>query len=324
MARTSPSSTSTRTFPKPEAGGGGGGGGNPYRDWTTVDIHDSSLWQRRDGAGGGDGTLSSAGGILTYNAANAVSGGRQIGTGTNRGTFYILKTHLKPYEECGLAEPSGVGANEIYPEQFSIKVELLMDDLPITGPVGNESDNSYGQNGQVYVGFCHYASDQGGAPALPHHNQEFVFGRCYKNNADDPTGTTSANLYRSGYLSGNAQSSATGATWKCQFSPRRTVDHNCVIFQATFGPTSRNSSDRCWISGGSYSTTNPRARFLGPSQGSNSGSSHQFSGANDRYVHIAIAFGAQTNANGNIFSVRCKSLRYLIQPLSNREAFSPE
>ena len=323
MARTSPSSTSTRTFPKPEAGGGGGGGGNPYRDWTTVDIHDSSLWQRQDGLGGGDGTLSSAGGVLTYNMTNDGIN-KQIGPGTNRGTFYILKTYLKPYEECGLAEPSGVSANEVYPEQFSIKVELLMDDTPITGPVGNESDNGYGQNGQVYVGFCHYASDQSGSPGLPHQTSGYVFARCFKNFNNDPTSTTNANLYKSGYLTVNAQSSSGGATWKCQFNPQRTVDHNCVIFQATFGATSRNSSDRCWISGGSYSTTNPRARFLGPTQGSNSGSAHQFTGANDRYVHIAIAFGAQNNSNGNIFSVRCKSLRYLIQPLSNREAFSPE
>ena len=159
---------------------------------------------------------------------------------------------------------------------------------------------------------------------MPNASTEFVTARCFKNQNVDPTTTTSANLYKSGNLSGNNQSGATGATWKCQFSPRRDIDHNCLIFQATFGATSRNSADRAFIGGGSYSTTNPRARFLGPSSGSNAGNAHKFTGADDRYVHIAIGFCAFDNNSTRVYSIRCKSLRYLIQPISNREAFTAE
>jgi len=312
-----------------ERGGGGGGGGstNPYRDWTTIDIHDSSLWQRRDAttnSAASSGTITSAGGVLTY--SNSTTGKKHISPGAIKGTFYIAKAHLKPYEECGLAEPSGVGSNEIYPEQFSIKVELLLDDVPITGPTGSESDptNYYGRNGQVLVGLVHYASDQSNAPAMPDASSGFVMARMYKNKVNDPSSTTDTLLYKSGYLTGAAQASSGGATWKCQFNPTRDVDHDALVFQATFGATSRTSVDRVFVNGGSYATTNPRSRFLGPAMGNNGGSANEFTGADDRFVHIAIGFCAFDSDQARVFSVRCKRLRYLIQPISNREDFTAE
>tara|TARA_A100001515_G_scaffold35499_1_gene27675 strand:+ start:6881 stop:7861 length:981 start_codon:yes stop_codon:yes gene_type:complete len=312
-----------------ERGGGGGGGGatDPYRDWTTIDIHDASLWQRRDAtvnSAAASGTITSSGGVTTY--SNSATGKKHIQPGAIKGTFYIAKAHLKPYEECGLAEPTGVGANEIYPEQFSIKVELLLDDIPITGPTGSESDptNHYGRNGQVLVGLVHYASDQNNAPAMPDQNSGFVMARMYKNKVNDPTSTTDTLLYKSGYVTGAAQASVGGATFKCQFNPTRDVDHNAIVLQATFGATSRSSADRVFINGGSYSTTNPRSRFTGPAMGNNGGTANEFTGADNRFVHIAVGFCAFDSDQARVFSIRVKRVRYVIQPISNREDFTAE
>lgn len=309
------------------AAAGGGGGGNPFRDWTEIDIHDSSLWQRRDAtvnSAASSGTIVSGGGVTVY--SNSASGKKHIQPGTIKGTFYIAKAHLKPYEECGLAEPTGVGANEIYPEQFSIKVELLLDDIPITGPTGSESDptNHYGRNGQVLVGLVHYASDQSNAPAMPDQNSGFVMARMYKNKVNDPTSTTDTLLYKSGYVTGAAQASTGGATFKCQYSPVRDVDHNAIVFQATFGACSRSATDRVYVNGGSYSTTNPRSRFTGPNFGNNGGTANEFTGVDDRYVHVAVGFCAFDSDQARVFSIRVKRVRYLIQPISNREAFTTE
>jgi hypothetical protein len=304
--------------------GSGSGSSNPWRDWTEIDIHDSSLWQRRDPATGPsqNATISSSGGVLTYDQPN--TGAKQIQPGTIKGTLYIAKAHLKPYEESGIAEPSGVGANEIYPEQFSIKVELLLDDKPITGPVGSESSFGYGQYGQIGVGLVHYGSDQSNAPAMPNASTEWAMARVYKNLTADPEANTQASLYKAGYMTGGNQASTTGATWKCQYSPNRDQDHDAIIFQATFGAASRNSVDRCFVHGGSYATTNPRARFLGSSVGTNGNDATAFTGADDRFVHIAIAFCAFNNTSGSIYQLRAKRLRYLIQPLSHREDFTAE
>jgi hypothetical protein len=319
-----PGTTSTRTIPAPDAGGGGGGGGNPYREWTEIDIHDASLWQRQDPATGPAqlGTISTDGTVLTY--SNSTTGSKHIQPGTIKGTFYIAKAHLKPYEECGLAEPSGVTPNQLYPEQFSVKVELLCDDIPITGPTGSESSFGYGQYGQIAVGFAHYASDQGGTPAMPGASDGFAMARVYKNLTANPEANTQASLYKSGYMTGGNQASITGATWKCQFTPRRDVDHNAIVFQATFGATSRNSVDRCFVHGGSYATTNPRARFLGSAVGTNGNNATQFTGANNRFIHIAIGFCAFNNTTGSIYSLRVRRVRYLIQPIKSREDFTAE
>lgn len=311
--------------------GSGSGSSNPFRDWTEINIHDSSLWQRQDGTGqsvASSGTITTDGTTLVYNMET--SGKKHIQPGITNGTFYIAKAHLKPYEESGLAEPSGVGANQIWPEQFSIKVEVLLDDLPIVGPSSDTrlpfegSVYRYGVGGQLSVGFVHYASDQGGSPALPGSTDGFVMARMHKHRSGDPSSSTAIDMYKVGYLTGNAQASTGGATFKCQFSPRRAVDHDALIFEGNFGAVSRTNLDRVWVNGGSYSTTNPRARFSGPGTGLSGGSSNAFTGVNDRYVHIALAFSAFDSSNGRIFSCRIRRVRYLIQPISNREAFTTE
>lgn len=325
--RTIPLATSTRTEPAPDAGGGGGGGGNPYRDWTEIDIHDPSLWQRQDGttnAVGASGTITTDGSVLVYNME--ASGKKHIQPGIIKGTFYIAKAHLKPYEESGLAEPTGVGANQIWPEQFSIKVEVLFDDIPITGPVSNTAlpGTGYGANGQVLAGFVHYGSDQSGTPALPDVTNGFCMARMYKYRGVNPETGTQTDMFKSGYMTGNAQAAVGGATWKCQFNPRRNADHNALVFEGNFGAVSRTNLDRVWVNGGSYATTNPRARFLGPGTGLSGLGSNAFTGVNDRYVHIALGFCAFNSTNGNVFQVRVKRVRYLIQPIANREAFTAE
>ncbi len=316
-----PGTTSTRTIPAPDAGGGGGGGGNPYRDWTEIDIHDSSLWQRQNGprAAAAAATLTSDGSVLTYN--HEVLTNIDIRPGVMLGTMYIAKAHLKPYEECGFAEPSGVGANQFYPEQFSLKVEVLVDTIPITGPTSDVSLNGYGQKMMLGVGLVHYATDQSSAPALPGTNQ-WVFARLHKHLGTNPDNSEDGtNLYKVGYMSWTAQGNTGGARWKCQPSGGDTR-HDALVFQATFGPHSRNSSEHLWTQGGSYSTTNPRARSLMSGNGNQSDST-QFGGSSDRYVHIALAFGTfdNTNCRGQI---RVRRVRYALQPIVNREDFTAE
>jgi hypothetical protein len=176
----------------------------------------------------------------------------------------------------------------------------------------------------VLAGFVHYASDQGSAPALPDVTNGFCMARCHKHRSGDPTASTAVDMYKSGYMTGNAQAAVGGATWKCQFNPRRDADHNALIFEGNFGAVSRTNLDRVWVNGGSYSTTNPRARFLGPGTGLSGLGSNAFSGVSDRYIHIALGFCAFSSTSGNVFQVRVKRVRYLIQPIANREAFTAE
>lgn len=159
---------------------------------------------------------------------------------------------------------------------------------------------------------------------MPGASDGFAMARVYKNLTANPEANTQASLYKSGYMTGGNQASITGATWKCQFTPRRDVDHNAIVFQATFGATSRNSVDRCFVHGGSYATTNPRARFLGSAVGTNGNNATQFTGANNRFIHIAIGFCAFNNTTGSIYSLRVRRVRYLIQPIKSREDFTAE
>lgn len=320
MSRSIPPATSPASRLSPPAPSGGGGSSQNYRNWTELDIHDSSLWQRQNTrVAAQNAGLTSDGTVLTYNHETLTN--LDIRPGFMLGTLYIAKQHLKPYEECGFAEPSGVGANQFYPEQFSLKVEVLVDTIPITGPASDVSLNGYGQKMMLGVGVVHYGSDQSGSPGATGTNQ-WVFARLHKHLGTNPDNTEDGtNLYKVGYTSWTGQATTGGARWKCQPSGGDTR-HDALVFQATFGAHSRNSSEHLWTQGGSYSTTNPRARSLMSGNGNQSAST-KFGGASDRYVHIALAFGTfdNTNTRGQI---KVRRVRYALQPIANREDFTAE
>ena len=300
--------------------GGGGGSSDPFRDWTELPL-DLSNWQIQNGLGATakSATVTKDGAIVVYNCPTSPTSSTQISPGTARGAFMIYKQHLDPWTECGLTLPSGVSSHQFWPDVFSLTVEVQFDTIPITGPVGSESSNQYGRHIQCGGGVVSYSSDQSGTPALPNASSGFAMFRVYKNGAGNPDNSDdSTNLYKSGYLTGNATGTVTGARWACQPTGGSTR-HDAGVFQASFGPVGLNSANRLLVQGGSYATTNPRIRALQSGTGQ-TGTSTAFSGADDKYIHIALSFGAQNNTGGNGGQIRIKRVRYLLQCLQNREA----
>jgi|TARA_R100000482_G_scaffold39091_1_gene13391 hypothetical protein len=300
--------------------GGGGGSSNAWRDFTSLDITNLSLWEVRHGLGSTakSATVSLDGDVLVWNCPTSPTSSTEIKPGTARGTFLIFKQHLNPWTECGLSLPSGVSANEFYPDVFNLTVEVETDTIPINGPLGSLTGNQYGRHMQIGAGVVSYSSDQSGSPALPDASSGFAMARMFKNLGTNPDNSEDGtNLYKSGYLTGNATGTVTGARWKCQPTGGDTR-HDSLIFQASFGPVGLNSANRLLVQGGSYSKTNPRVRALQSGTGQ-TGTATAFSGADNKFIHIAISFGAQNNTGGNGGSCRIKSVRYLLQPLQNRE-----
>jgi hypothetical protein len=54
------------------------------------------------------------------------------------------------------------------------------------------------------------------------------------------------------------------------------------------------------------------------------GSSNELTGVDNKFIHIALGFCAFDSLNGNVFQIRIKRVRYLIQPIANREDFTAE
>lgn len=315
-----PLATSTRTIPAPDAGGGGGGGGNPWKDWTELSL-DPSDWQIHHGTGSTakSATITKTGDVLTWNAETTPSSSMElaINNNNNKGSWMIQKIHLKPWELSGLTPPAGVSAHELYPGAFSVKLEVRFETIPITGPVSNNALNGYGQAISCFAGVVTYAADQSGTPAYPANNT-WVGAKLYKHRADNPSTSASALLYRGGYMSYNSQNQPSGYKWKGQ-SSTGTEGHDALVFDLGGGPTRENYLGQYNANGGGYSTTNWPAHTSKPGT-SFIFQSHKMEG---RYIHLAIGFNSNDNAGSRGGSVRINRIRYLLQPLSNREDLTP-
>ena len=293
-------------------------GGDAFRDWTTMSL-DLADWKTSHGPGSTDksAALTKDGDIIQWNCENSASSSIQISGGTVRGTFLIAKLHLKPWTECGLTRPSGVDEHEFYPDTFNLTIEVQTDTIPITGPTSDATENNYGRLCSLQAGIVHYTSDQSSDPAHPTTN--YAMGRVHKFGSGNPDNDDdNTNLYKSGYVTGNGNGSVIGARWACQPTGGN-ARHDALVFQASFGAVGLNSSNHVIVQGGSYATTNPRVRTL-QSGTAQTGSATAFSGASDQYVHIALGFGG-FNTTGTLSGrIRVKRIRYLLQPINNREA----
>lgn len=295
------------------------GGGDAFRDWTTMSL-DLDDWKVSHGLGSAakSAAVTKDGDIIQWNCEHSATSSIQNSPGTCRGTYLISKLHLKPWTECGLTRPAGVDEHEFYPDVFHLTIEVQTDTIPITGPTSDVTGNQYGRHCELAAGIVHYTSDQSSDPAHPT-GTNFAMGRVFKNLATNPDNTEDGtNLYKSGYVTGNASGSVVGARWKCQPSGGDTR-HDCVVFQASFGPVGLDSSNRLIVQGGSYSTTNPRVRTL-QSGTAHSGTATAYSGHDDQYVHIALGFGAHNNTGSLAARIRVKRIRYILQAINNREA----
>ena len=300
--------------------GGGGADTNSWRGWTELSL-DPSDWTVIHGTGtsGKSATVAKVGSFMQFDCPLSPAASIEISQGDVKGTFLIAPIHLKPWEECGIQKPSGVADHDFYPEAFSLKIEMELESPHITGPSGG-SGGSYGRYCQAMVGLVHYASDQSGSPVLPTANG-YTFAKVYKKGSGNPDNSDdTTNLFSSGYVSWNGAGQAQGARWTGQPSAGA-AGHNAIVFQAGIGANSIDSTNRVFTAGGSYSTGNAYARSI------QSGSVIQqtsdiFSGLSDRYIHIAIAFGAFNSQTGLGCQIKVKKIRYLLQPLSNREAMT--
>ena len=320
MARTIPTASSARSIPAPEAGGGGNNDKNAWKDWTEMSL-DPSDWTVIHGTGsaGKSATIAKVGDFLQFDCPTSPAASIEISQGDVKGTFLIAPIHLKPWDACGIQKPAGINDHDWFPEAFHLRIEMELEPPHITGP-GGGSGNSYGKFCQAMCGIVHYASDQSGSPVLPTANG-YSFAKVYKKgngNPDNSDDTTT--LFSSGYVSWNTAGQAQGARWSGQPSAG-TAGHNAIVYQAGIGANSIDSTNRVFTAGGSYSTTNAYARSI------QSGSVIQqtsdiYSGLSDRYIHIAVAFGGFNSQTGLGCQIKVKKIRYLLQPLSNRNAMT--
>ena len=300
--------------------GGGQAATNSWRDWTELSLNPSD-WTVIHGTGtaGKSATVAKVGDFLQFDCPLSPNASIEISQTDVKGTFLIAPIHLKPWNECGIQKPSGVDDHDFYPEAFSLKVEMELESPHITGP-GGGSTGSYGRYCQAMVGLVHYASDQSGSPVLPTANG-YTFAKVYKKGTGNPDNDNDDNnLFSSGFVSWNSAGQAQGARWTGQPSAGA-AGHNAIVFQAGIGANSIDSTNRVFTAGGSYATGNAYARSV------QSGSVIQqtsdiFSGLSDRYIHIAVAFGAFNSQIGLGCQIKVKKIRSLLQPLSNREAMT--
>ena len=168
MARSIPTPTSGRSIPAPEPTGGGGGGGDPYKDWIELGVDpDDGTWVRRHGST--DGQYCTAvkstdvgGDLLTVemhgDGGTGVNGAFQMTGNTKNGFFLIQKAFINPFAAAGMVLPAGQQSHWIDPEKFLIKLEVVLDTIPITGPSGAQPGGSnYGDHLQLDAGMCVYS-----------------------------------------------------------------------------------------------------------------------------------------------------------------------
>jgi hypothetical protein len=318
MARTSPSGTSTRTFPTPEASGGGGGATNQWKEWIDLplDPTDANGWIVRDGVGvNADTSLGMDGDVLVFNQASATK--LQIHGSTMKGKVMIRKKHIEPWNDAGVATPAGYADHIFQPEMMILKIEVQFD-TDGGGPINGVASN-YGQKMSCMVGLIGYNSDQGEAPTAGGTSVLWIAAQVWKYLGGEPSGYSQTNLYKSGFKSYFSTGTGLGYSWKNQASAPAQA-HDTIVFCT---PPMRKESDtgRNDVWGGSYSADTPfyPLSILGQSC-YDSATKFSNTGAQN-FWHVAVWFGADDNSNvqGNI---RVKKIRMLWQPVQNRASLT--
>ena len=322
MARTSPATTSTRTFPTRDAGGGGGGGGggDPYKDWIELGVDpDDGTWQRRHGATDGQyctttKTTDGDGDLLTVemhgDGGTGVNGAFQMTGNTKNGFFLIQKAFINPFAASGMVLPAGQQSHWIDPEKFLIKLELVFDTIPITGTAGAQPGGSdYGSWLQVDAGMCIYSSDQNNAPAIPGNYQNLA-ASIWKSSLDP---TSSGNAYKAGF--NNYQGRGTSWTkFKCQ-NTHEATGCDSLVFVCGLPLPAKKVLQQTMVMG-AYSREDPfgEVKMYGNTNNSN------IDWRNGKWCHFYVGFGGYLNADTR-GTIKIRKIRYTCQPISGRVDF---
>lgn len=334
MARTSPSGTSTRTFPKSEAGGGGGGGGggNPWKDWVELPIDPTdSSWKRTYGtqAQANSSTLVKSGNEMHYTVPTVIR--QKMQGALLEGTLLTQKAHLTPWTTMGVPVPSGEPDYFFQPEAFVFKleVEFVTDG---TGPIGGDSLTQpggsalTGQNLCVCAGLIGYKTDQNDDPASFSDQVQWFGAFLEKNGATAaPSGSSSTTEFKAGYRTYWSTANVTGGyTWVGQASAGSTSHDSIVLMNMPFRKSGVGAGvtghARTYFMAGSYARTAPykplamsgNAMFDESSQRMVDDTEHT-----RKYWHIFLAFGTRSNTGGG-GRIKIKKIRYLLQPLTGR------
>ena len=296
--------------------GGGAVAGDPWKDWISLPLDMSDGWTRINGSGGAACTFTKttdgSGDLLTaemHGATSADNVALQNTGATKNGVWMIRNDFIDPFALAGLALPPGQSNWWVDPEKFVCKLEVKFDTIPITGPSGSPPTGSdYGNVLQVDAGIVWYSTDQGGAPVIP--VQEHNAASMFKGSIDPETAGNA-------FMAGNNNYSTRGHSWakfKCQAS-YETTGADAIIF--TLGvPIPKPKANSQSMLGGAYSTIDPFGDII------QYGNTFNSTGAwrNGQYCHFYLSFGAYSNGLTR-GTVKIRSIRILIQPITGRETF---
>tara|TARA_R100001594_G_C3858191_1_gene220214 strand:- start:70 stop:507 length:438 start_codon:yes stop_codon:yes gene_type:complete len=138
-----------------------------------------------------------------------------------------------------------------------------------------------------------------------------------KNLANEPSGSTSVNLYKGGYRTYFTNSgAATGYTWKNMSSPPAGA-HDSIVFATPPLRKEASTNGRADIFAGSYASDQPFYPMSVTGQTIFDNATKLSDASLQNFWHICVWFGGRSNtaAGGEI---RIKKIRYILQPLQNR------
>lgn len=311
--RTIPSPTSGRTIPAPDPGGGGGGG-NPWKDWVELPLDPTDGWTIVNGVGsaGNGATVTKVGDELHFKAPSPAN--MRIQGAEMKGTFFARSLHIQPWTEAGIVKPAGQADNQFQPESMQLKIEVTFA-TSNGGPIsGGSVVGQDGMNMVCIAGLAGYSADQGGNPTTSGYN--WLGAIVEKNLGGDPSTSTSASMYKSGFKSYFTTSgTAVGYTWKnMQSAPAQA--HDAIVF-ATSPLRKGNSTAKSDIFGGSYSSTTPFFPMASVGESLFDNSCVLSNTAIQNFWHISLWFGTRSTTAG-AGEVRISRIRYILQPRQYR------
>jgi len=314
MARTSPSTTSTRTIPTADAGGGGGGGEKAV-EWVDLPLDPTdSAWTVLGASPTKTATL--VGGKLEVDLTAPAN--YKIQGSTNNGLNLVTTLPVMSWANTSGGVPAGTAAHTLQPMSVLVKIRVLFDRAH--GPINGPPSDAYGLNMMVMAGLTSYAGDQAGSPTVGGSSVEWRGAMVRKGYGNDPSTRATANLYRSGCRTYHTNTLETGNyVWSNQQSAGATA-HDSIEFMAAMPIRTQNTTTaRSIAAGGSYCRGDDFGPMDGPTYGFNDGAtimSNTTGSNNSNYFHFWIGFGSTANFAGGDFKV--EAIQYCIQPLASR------
>jgi hypothetical protein len=301
-----------------DQGGGGGSDSNEWKDWTDLPLDPSDGWTVVDGAGGGSASLGLDGSILKFEQGSSTN--MRIQGSEMKGKAMIRSIHLKPWEDAGIATPSGTAANLFQPESMIFKLEVQFD-TDGGGPINGDSGNGYGNHLACLAGLTGYSSDQSGSPTIGGTGVLWLGAMVHKNAGNEPSGSTSTSLYKGGYRTYFTNSgTVTGYTWKNMSSPPAGA-HDALVFCTPPLRKEASANGRNDIFAGSYASGAAFYPMAVSGQTIYDNATKLSDTSIQNFWHICLWFGTNSTSGGSGV-IRIKKIRYILQPLQNREPLS--